>query len=201
MNMQMYDEARIGSATFDAGDFSKNTTESNARVFCKWLDKASSFDPSTGPTEDFLRKTGLRYSYTREVPNTSCIPSLNFVEASSQVHSSRAETRVAVVQNTLDGVYALEAAGRNRLAAQQMMNFVEDHLHTTSLDMANKLLTDADLHQLSSRSLIGLMRSTARARKELPAWPVAYKAACLAVKKLGKNPDALFIGLPKFMEM
>lgn len=197
----MYDESRIAGTTFDAGDFLKSTSESNAKVFCKWLDKASNFCLSTGPAEDFLRKTGSRYSYIREESNASCTSSLNFVEASFQVHSSRAESRAAVVQNALNVVYALEAAGRNRLAAQQMMSFVEDHLHTTSLDMANKLLTDADLYQLSSRSLIGLIRSTARARKELPAWPVAYRMACLAVKKSGKNPDSLFIGLPKSMEM
>ena len=69
-------------------------------------------------------------------------------------------------------------------------------MHVSSFDIVNRFLLVADVPRLSSRSLIGLIRSTARAQAKLPAWKKAYAASRTAVSKQGKDANALFVGLP-----
>lgn len=178
-----------------------SSAASNAQVFSHWLDNdARVNESSVGQSADFLRIVNSGYSYIKEHSNFSDASCCGSLDVSVLNHSSLSETRTEVVRRELTGVYSLDAAGRNRLAAQKLMHFIEDHLHSTSLDIANKILTEADFSRLSSRTLIGLVRSTARAQKVLPAWWTTYRASRLAVKKLGKDPDSLFVGLPQLTE-
>lgn len=103
----------------------------------------------------------------------------------------------SAVQNVLVSVYKLDQNGFGRLAAQEVMLFVEKNLRRNGMTEANRLLESADTSRLSSRSLIGLIRSTARLKDQLPAWRIAYLNSREQVAKQGKNPDALFVGLPK----
>lgn len=102
----------------------------------------------------------------------------------------------SAVQNVLVNTYKLDEGGFGRLAAQEVMLFVEKNLRRNGLTEANRLLELADTSKLSSRSLIGLIRSTARLKDKLPAWKSAYLKSREEVSKQGKNPDALFVGLP-----
>lgn len=106
------------------------------------------------------------------------------------------EKSAVAVRSVLRSVYELDDAGFGRSAAQEVMLFVEVNLRRNGLAEANRLLEMADTSRLSSRSMIGLIRSTSRLRDSLPAWPKAYRSSRRQVSKLGKNPDALFIGLP-----
>lgn len=111
------------------------------------------------------------------------------------LHTSM-EKSVAAVSAALSGVYALDSQGQNRLAAQEMMIFIESKLRKNALGDANELLAEVDVAKLSSRSMIGLIRSTFRLKKQLPAWEKAYSKSWRQVRKLGKSPEALFVGLP-----
>lgn len=104
------------------------------------------------------------------------------------------------VKKVLLCVYHLDEKGYSRSAAQEVMCFVEAKLKRNSLLEANRLLEDADFGRLSSRSLIGMIRSTSRLRDKLPAWWAAYIDSRKQICALGKNADALFIGLPAVSE-
>lgn len=196
----MEETAGNSSSTFQTKISWQEANQVNSSIFVKWLNKASSEYCTTGPNIDFLREVSSPHAYFRDEHSSTTTTKHYFVEASFTAHSSLSEARAEVVRAALLGVYALDAAGKNRKAAQELMRFIEDHLHATSLDVANKTLLEADVNQMSSRSLIGLIRTTARASAALPAWKLAYKASRKAISTQGKNPDALFVGLQHLAE-
>lgn len=120
------------------------------------------------------------------------LQALNELKSSSAVDSNW-----SAVAATLDGVYALDAQGENRSAARGLLVFLEERLQRKNLAEANHLLAKVDVSHLSSRSMIGLVRSTYRAKRYLPAWEKAYEQSWHQVEKLGKSPESLFIGLPR----
>lgn len=111
--------------------------------------------------------------------------------------STSIETGIAAVSAELSAVYALDEQGKNRLAAQKIMILIESKLRKNALYDANRVLIDADVSKLSSRSMIGLIRSTFRVKKQLPAWDKVYSKSWRQVRNSGKNPESLFIGLPR----
>ena len=117
--------------------------------------------------------------------------------SSSDAIETSYEKADSAVQSVLISVYELDRKDFGRLAAQEVMLFVEKNLKRNSMMETNKLLKLADASRLSNRSLIGLIRSTARLKDQLPAWNDAYLKSREQVAKQGKNPDALFVGLPK----
>ena len=86
------------------------------------------------------------------------------------------------VARWLDVTYSLDHQGMHRAAARAIMQFVEGSLHINELTLCNRLLMVVDIEKLSSRSLLGLIRSTARVRKNLPAWSelILTDCGCLA---------------------
>ena len=120
--------------------------------------------------------------------------------ASDAEHETSREKADLAVRGVLVSAYNLDKGGFGRLAAQEVMLFVEKNLKRNGLTEANRLLELADASKLSSRSLIGLIRSTSRLKDRLPAWGPAYLKSREEVTKQGKNPDALFVGLPKLHE-
>jgi len=101
------------------------------------------------------------------------------------------------VQDVLDSLYLLDASGAKRLAAREAMACVEKALIANDLAKVNKLLECADVARLTSRTLIGLVRSTYRVSRYLTSWDDLYKAAWNRLVELDQSPDMAFIGLPK----
>lgn len=120
--------------------------------------------------------------------------------ASDATLETSRERADSAVQSVLLNTYKLDEGGFGRIAAQEVMLFVEKNLKRNGLTEANRLLELADVSKLSSRSLIGLIRSTSRLKDKLPAWKVAYLNSRAMISKQGKNPDALFVGLTKLQE-
>ena len=146
-------------------------------------------------------------AYYWVAPSSATVPffsSVEIVQAAWGASQATLETSLAqaeaAVKSVLNGVYELDKGGYGRFAAQEVMLFVERNLKRNNLAEANRLLEMADASRLSSRSLIGLIRSTARLREQLPAWGKAYVSSRKRVSNLGKNPDSLFIGLPVIHE-
>ena len=117
--------------------------------------------------------------------------------ASDAVLEVSSENADSSVHSVLVSVYGLDQAGFGRSAAQEVMCFVEKKLKRNALIETNRLLELADTSRLSSRSLVGLVRSTSRLKDRLPAWEGVYLKSREQVSKQGKNPDTLFVGLPK----
>lgn len=144
-----------------------------------------------------------RPAYEWVVPSsaTSFYSSLTDVMSLLTVCDAELETSREMVDSAVKRVlvstYRLDEGGFGRLAAQEVMLFVEKNLRRNGLTATNRLLELADSSKLSSRSLIGLIRSTARLKDRLPAWKKAYLKSREEVAKQGKSPDALFVGLPK----
>ncbi len=120
--------------------------------------------------------------------------------ASNATLETSRERADSAVQSVLLNTYKLDEGGFGRIAAQEVMLFVEKNLKRNGLTETNRLLELADSSKLSSRSLIGLIRSTARLKDKLPAWTVAYQNSREMISKQGKNPDALFIGITRLQE-
>lgn len=101
------------------------------------------------------------------------------------------------VHDVLDSLYVLDASGAQRLAAREAMSCVEDALIANDLAKVNKLLECVDVARLTSRTLIGLVRSTYRVSEYLASWDGLYKAAWKRLVELDQSPEMAFIGLPK----
>jgi len=114
----------------------------------------------------------------------------------AQTRSTSEAATAQLVNISLNKVYALDRAGKNREAAQELLIFVDARLRELSLPACNQLLLQADFKSMSSRSVIGLLRSTLKASKSLPAWRSVYKKSRAALVEMGKDPDLLFVGMP-----
>lgn len=181
-----------------------------ARLFAKALDDfsgASQSGRSPSQPEMSCRPTsgGLASEWILEciADHSSKTSSETFfsvvINASSlsqeAAHSTLAARSEAAVTGVLCMAYSLDEMGRGREAARELMYFVEMSLRVDGPVQANNLLANADIEKLGVRSLIGLIRSTARMRELLPAWSNAYMTSRVRAQKLGKNPDSVFIGL------
>jgi hypothetical protein len=123
---------------------------------------------------------------------------LQTLRHATEMRSSSSENKdMAVISSALTVIYQLENHGEERAAAREIMAFLENYLSTQSINEPNRLLAEANIENMSSRSLIGLIRSTFFARNKLRAWDRAYARAWARTEKLGKNPASLFIGMPK----
>ena len=163
-------------------------------------DRATYFVCSVGSELPMVPRPA--YEWVIASSSTSVFSSLlkALVVASDAALETSREKADSVVQCVLVNTYKLDEGGFGRLAAQEVMLFVEKNLRRNGLTEANRLLELADTSKLSSRSMIGLIRSTARLKDKLPAWKSAYLKSREEVSKQGKNPDALFVGLPKLQE-
>lgn len=124
--------------------------------------------------------------------------SLQVLRAATQAKSNSSVARdKSLVSSALAVAYSLENKGEARAASREIMAFLDDCLSSNSLVEPNLLLSEVDVEKMSSRSLIGLVRSTFIARDHLPAWEGAYFRAWHRAVRLGKNPESLFLGLPK----
>ena len=118
--------------------------------------------------------------------------------AESYEKSDSSITRVeSCVNATLKYAYSLEDKGQQRSASRVIMTFLDKCLSDNSLVEPDYLLSKADVEKLSSRSLLALVRTTFIARDYLPAWKAAYSRAWSRVKRLNKNPEELFVGIPQ----
>jgi hypothetical protein len=108
---------------------------------------------------------------------------------------SATESLAAAVRAALVLAYELEEGHFSREAAKQLMKFVESNARNRAWPATNKLLFDLDVEKLSSRSLTGVVRATARMQDVLPAWKQAYVRVWNAVEQKGKDPRSMFVGM------
>lgn len=146
---------------------------------------------ATPPSYEWVSPLSGSSTYSSQIADFYVLLDISY----DAISTSR-ENLDSVIQNTLMNVYELDKKKFNRLASQEIMLFVEKSLRSNNMTETNKILELADFTRLSSRSLIGLIRSTARLKDHLPAWKKAYQESRKQVVKEGKNPDTLFIGLP-----
>lgn len=167
-----------------------------AFVFAKHFDAANCPNSTVNYSGDFMRQVSP-IGITITVASSATFN----VDTLAVLSSSAYDAGMKLSKAALKLTYALEEVGRHREAAREVMRLIEDNLHATNLNIANNILADADVKKLSSRSLIGLIRSSSRAREALPAWDLAYKNSWNEVKRKQKSPEALFVGLPRPREV
>lgn len=127
-----------------------------------------------------------------------CIVSAPIFCWGSQLHALTASShQQQIVNETLEQIYALERRQQGRIAARKLMIFVETNFKKKNLTLTSSLLDKVELNLLGIHALLGLTRSTLRARAGLPAWNVIYKKSRLAVESRGFNADELFVGMPR----
>lgn len=100
----------------------------------------------------------------------------------------------------LSKVYELEYAGQEQEASIVLMTFIVKcavNLHGASKHKLNTLFSFVDVRLLKTRSLVGLIRSTAIIREEIYFWDVVYEEVRARLYQLDKDPSKLFVGLNK----
>lgn len=194
--MTVFGSASTSSSQSDTSLALEYDCDMAARLFATHFEKTGCPNSTVEYTGDFMRKVAT----VRITKAVECSATFS-IEASVIQSSSAIEAGARLANAALKLTYALEEVGRPREAAREVMRVIEDHLHVTNLSVANNILTDAEVQKLSSRSLIGLIRSSSRARQVLPAWDSAYQKSWKEVKRKNKNPEALFVGLPRPKEI
>lgn len=187
------DNPTSNNVSYSTSEFDRNAA---AHIFAKHFENASCTNSMNAYQGDFMRQVSP-VCITLSLSSSATYLSNITAALSSSVY----EADVTLSNEALKLTYALEEVGRHREAAREVMRSIEDNLHATSLSVANAILADADVKKLSSRSLIGLIRASSRAREALPAWNSAYKRSWNEAKRKNKNPEALFVGLPRPSEI
>ena len=95
----------------------------------------------------------------------------------------------------LRGVYLYERKDLDRSASQVIFDFVERHFSERDLQAVEDMLHKIDVAKLGIYSCVGLVRSTARARRGLPSWRIAYSACQRRLESLGVDPKKMFVGM------
>lgn len=92
-------------------------------------------------------------------------------------------------------LYALEEAGKHREAAKLIFEFIESNFASLSLDKINSLIEMISLERLSEWSIVGIVRSTYRARHVLGLWKNLYQNARRELHSKGHDANKLLIGI------
>jgi hypothetical protein len=171
-------------------EVSNITTDNSAPSFS--VDNCFSVSSNPRPAYEWVAPSSATTAFSSSASLMRAL--LAASDATLEVSSEKSDS---VVLNVLVSVYELDHAGFGRSAAQEVMLFVEKKLKQNALIETNRFLELADTSRLSSRSLVGLVRSTSRLKDRLPAWEKTYFKSREQVSKQGKNPDTLFVGLPK----
>ena len=87
----------------------------------------------------------------------------------------------------------------DRAQGRAYIQLVKHCFAAGNLSTVNQLLADTDFAELSNHSIVGLIRTTCRARGNLPAWQNAYEFATAELIKRGGDPAKVFVGLPPIM--
>lgn len=99
------------------------------------------------------------------------------------------------VREAVESVEALEAKNNGRAASQLALRFIESKLGHHDIRAVNSFLLAINIDKLSPWALVSVVRSTARARSQLPAWKAAYDAGWRALVKLNRDPGRLYVGI------
>ncbi|WP_289242039.1 MULTISPECIES: hypothetical protein [Delftia] len=105
-----------------------------------------------------------------------------------------------VVEEALTRIYDLERQALGRLAARKLMFFIEVNFKKRNIFLTALLLKRVDLESLGVHSIIGLARTTMRARDSLETWERLYLKSRKAIEKKGYKADVMFVGMPKLEE-
>jgi hypothetical protein len=101
----------------------------------------------------------------------------------------------AELRRYLGKIYSLEQGGQHRSASKLVFLYVERKFAVADMAAVNKFLATVDMSRLSAWSISGLVRSTARARRHLPAWPHCLVIGRRLLDGKVNSVDALFAGL------
>ncbi len=90
----------------------------------------------------------------------------------------------------------LERTTTSREANRALMSWIESVIYRGDLAAVDNILAKADVTQLGAHSLIGLIRTPSRIKEQLPSWQPVYEKCWKQMRKLGKDPKAMYVGLP-----
>lgn len=170
---------------------STNTASTDSRIFADFLDNCTPHDNCHFFPDNI--QVWIATSSTFE-SSKKTIKEINILEVKS---SSSAESEKKYSKEVLELVYRLENHNESRLAARQLMISIEETYRCKAYSKTNSIIENADLQILKDHAIVGLVRSTAIMHKNLSGWTHLYKHASKILKNNGKNPELLFIGLPK----
>jgi hypothetical protein len=99
------------------------------------------------------------------------------------------------VRQDLEKVYDLAQQGMSRNSARELIELIVTAERHGDFKKIDHILSEADVTKLSVHGLIGLVRTCARFRAQLPNWQPAYERAWIEMKTRGKEPKNMFVGL------
>jgi len=99
------------------------------------------------------------------------------------------------VDDPLGVIYSLERAKQHHAASKAIFRYIETNFADFNLAAVNLMLKNVELEELSSLSIAGLVRFTARAKNHLPAWSAVYRKAKVVLTKQGENAERILVGI------
>jgi hypothetical protein len=100
-----------------------------------------------------------------------------------------------MIQQTLAETYSLDQDGKHREASVFLLQYIEERFVNNDISSINELFAQVDLDKLGVWSIIGLVRSTARARSMLSAWQQILDKSITTLEKLNADPQKMLVGL------
>lgn len=185
---------RQRSSTFKIDD-SRTTREVSSFI----LEATTGF-PSTIATNELLVQTFSGHDFVIRFSSEgdSVVHNVPFGEVTTS-NQSQSLTRLSDVlqpiRSMMQKAKLLDKEAKPREAGIALMTYIEESFRSGRLDSVNWLLTEFRPEEWSEASVLGVVRSSARARKKLPAWHGVFQRAKNEIKRRGRNADGLFIGL------
>lgn len=153
-------------------------------------------------------------SSTYKFENQEAFPYRNQIKSSSTntpisfaFYKSGAELAVFFIQRAalepksdeisklLTSVSLLEGQGCARMASRLSMRFIEQSFKNHDLEKVNRLLRIIEPQKYQEQVIVGVLRSTFRARKLLPAWSSLLSKSKQSLEQRGADVGGLLIGL------
>lgn len=125
---------------------------------------------------EVMRVIALQHSFLKQAPES-------------------VSTSEAPAVDGLADVVKLDKSGAKRKAARYLINVVEGAFARRDLSTVNAWLLSLDPNSVSEWPSVGLIRSTARARRQLPAWGQALNRTREVLDGRGLPTRELLVGL------
>ncbi|WP_146606988.1 hypothetical protein [Ralstonia pseudosolanacearum] len=110
---------------------------------------------------------------------------------------AHAAIQVAELANTnlAAQIHACDARGDWKEAVRMVLTAIESAFAVGRLEDVLGLLNGLDATSLSARTSVAVVRSTYRARNQLPTWRAFLEASRNSLREKGHNVESLFFGI------
>ena len=139
----------------------------------------------------------LKQSNNLFMTNTDIIFSTQntYMSISGTVHNNYASFRLLDLNRHTKNIVQLEEQGDNLRASAYALIWLEFILKDYDFRSINYIFENMEIEKLDEWSIVSILRTTAFARQNIPAWNVFLKRCCKALILKEKDPNRILVGM------